>query len=269
MASNKFTISLQGPEYEKDVLYFNHFVDLLHTIQNGLSHLNRLILKTKESTLNYKISDLRRRNPFVIEFLTESKKDTKDVSQEVIQAFIDGFNAIENNLRPPEFFDFEMFEIVKRVGYMRKKYFSEITISNTHQNIIITKDLERYVDNLLGSDKEIYGSIKGMLELVNIHNQANKIYIYPTIGAKRVECIFPINLFEKIKEGIGRYVNVRGKLKYKGIQPFPYSVNINDIEIYPPEKELPSLDDLKGIAPNMTGDLTTEEFIRSIREEDE
>lgn len=268
MASNKITVSLQGLEKEGGFLYVNRFIDLLHIIQNGLAHLNRLILNTKETTLTYKISNLKHRNPFDVEILAEPKKATQDVSEQVITTFIDGFKAIENNRRPPNLFDYEMFSICKEIGNMRKNYFSDITITNTLESIVITEDLERYIDNLLGTDEISYGSVKGMLERINIHNQANKIYVYPTVGIKRVECKFPQDLFEKIKDGIGNYVNVRGKLRYKGIQPFPYSILIEDIEIYPLEKELPTLDELKGIAPDITGELTADEFIRSIREDD-
>ena len=37
--------------------------------------------------------------------------------------------------------------------------------------------------------------------------------------------------------------------------------------VFPPASTLPSLRDLYGIAPNATGDLTTEEFVRQLRDE--
>ena len=37
------------------------------------------------------------------------------------------------------------------------------------------------------------------------------------------------------------------------------------IEIYPPEDELPTIFDLRGIAPNATGDRKSEDFIRDLR----
>ena len=42
---------------------------------------------------------------------------------------------------------------------------------------------------------------------------------------------------------------------------------MTDIEIYPDEKELPSLFDLCGIAPNASNNLSSEDFIREMRDE--
>ena len=77
------------------------------------------------------------------------------------------------------------------------------------------------------------------------------------------------NMLDKIKQGLKHYVNVKGKVFYKSISKYPYKIVADAIDIYPPENELSKLSELRGIEPGLTGDMTTEEFIRSIREESE
>ena len=114
-----------------------------------------------------------------------------------------------------------------------------------------------------------FSSVRGMLESLNVHNDINKFYIYPSIGSNRIECKFDENMFDKIKQGLKHYVNVKGKVFYKSISKYPYKIVADAIDIYPPENELSKLSELRGIEPGLTGDMTTEEFIRSIREESE
>ncbi len=70
-----------------------------------------------------------------------------------------------------------------------------------------------------------------------------------------------------MKSAIDRHVQVFGELKYKRWDNFAYAVNVSDLEILPPDDELPSLFDLRGIAPNATGSQTAEEFVRVMRDE--
>jgi hypothetical protein len=64
-----------------------------------------------------------------------------------------------------------------------------------------------------------------------------------------------------------RYVEVGGSLRQKKAARYPYAIDVEHIEVFPQEKELPKLIDLLGIAPDATGELTSEEFVWSVRGE--
>jgi hypothetical protein len=99
---------------------------------------------------------------------------------------------------------------------------------------------------------------------VNLHN-THRFYIYPPVGPKQIECDFAPELRGRVKEGLDSYVRVFGKLRYKWLSPFPYAVNVTELEVYPPEDELPTIMNLKGIVPGLTGGLSSEEFVEKIR----
>jgi hypothetical protein len=43
-------------------------------------------------------------------------------------------------------------------------------------------------------------------------------------------------------------------------------VAVRQIEAFPPESELPTWDDLRGRAPDATGELSSEAFVRELRD---
>ncbi|EDN68927.1 hypothetical protein BGP_4210 [Beggiatoa sp. PS] len=87
------------------------------------------------------------------------------------------------------------------------------------------------------------------------------------LGAQNILCDFPKTLLQKAIAAIGHYVNVAGQYHYKYEHPYPYYVKVTEIEIYPDENQLPHLFDLRGIAPNATNGLNSEDFVRERRDE--
>jgi len=115
------------------------------------------------------------------------------------------------------------------------------------------------------------GEIMGCLEHVNIHGQENVFYIYPVIGPASVRCVFPVELLTDVSKAVskkGTRVIVSGSLKYEKQKTYPYEVVVKKIRIIK-EDDLPKLRDLVGLATDITGGLSSEEFIRKIRENDD
>jgi hypothetical protein len=120
--------------------------------------------------------------------------------------------------------------------------------------------LERENDNCVFS-------YEGELKQINLHNGISYFYIYPYGLPKKIKCNFPQELSDIAIEGIGRKVCITGEAVYTKNQQFPHAINVKEIDVYPPEIDLPTWEDLLGIAPNATGELLSEEFVRSLRNE--
>ncbi len=115
-------------------------------------------------------------------------------------------------------------------------------------------------------EREI-STMDGKLERINIHGSKNTFRIYPNLPrARYVDCDFPENLLEVVQGALGRYVSVWGECFYKPDAPFPYRMEVREMEVLPPSEELPSLSDLRGIAPDATGSLSAAEFVRKSRD---
>jgi hypothetical protein len=64
---------------------------------------------------------------------------------------------------------------------------------------------------------------------------------------------------------VDKYVTVFGRLRYKTWDRYPYAITADDIEVH--DVAATTLDDLKGIAPHATGNLTTQEFVDRLNDE--
>jgi hypothetical protein len=64
---------------------------------------------------------------------------------------------------------------------------------------------------------------------------------------------------------VGRRVEVTGTMKYRQGASFPHAIAVTAIDSFPPDDELPDWDDLRGRAPDATGALSSEAFVRELR----
>ena len=109
-------------------------------------------------------------------------------------------------------------------------------------------------------------TIDGKLEAIDIHEKRTfKIFTWaPSVAS--VKCTFPQDMLEQVTAALGKWVSVSGECRNRPDAIMPYEILVHKIEVLPPANELPSLNDLYGIAPNATGDKTPEEFVRELRD---
>lgn len=130
----------------------------------------------------------------------------------------------------------------------------------------LTPRIAQRIDKALAAAEECDGALEGMLEQINIHSGANTFHIYPDVGPQKVTCRFPGRIYDDAVSAVGRRVEVFGTLRYRARANFPHKIAVREIEAYPPEADLPDWDDLRGRAPEVTGSLTSEEFVRRLRD---
>jgi hypothetical protein len=57
-------------------------------------------------------------------------------------------------------------------------------------------------------------------------------------------------------------------LQFKSWDKHPYAIDAQSIDVHAPDSELPTFNDLKGIAPDLTGDVRSSDWVRKIRDEE-
>ena len=91
--------------------------------------------------------------------------------------------------------------------------------------------------------------------------------LYQAISRKVVRCDFPKVMREEIEEASKRRqrVAVSGVISYNSLGE-PLSIQIQrPLRILRRESELPGPAEMVGLAPDLTGDLDTEDYIKSVR----
>ncbi len=146
------------------------------------------------------------------------------------------------------------------------KSIGHLNLVSDGKELVINSEHRIDFENSIEGDYSAVGTIDGMLDAVNIHGKKNTLTVYPNIGKNKITCEFDSAYLDKIKELIGFYVEVRGEMKYRWRDKYPYAGSVGEIEAIR-EDNLPSFSDLYGMAPNATNGVPAEEFIARIRSE--
>ncbi|BBM89210.1 hypothetical protein COTS27_00905 [Spirochaetota bacterium] len=173
--------------------------------------------------------------------------------------------------------EYDILESYKKLSHLSKgkddRYNAVIKFPD-NKEVNIDENFVKNIDKLLkGSDSCITSyegcitSYEGELEQINLHDDINYFYIYPYSLPEKIRCVFPKELRNLVIKGIGRKVCVTGEAIYSKNQNFPCLIKAKEIDIYPSETDLPDWDNLFGIAPNATGELQSEDFVRRLRNE--
>ena len=128
---------------------------------------------------------------------------------------------------------------------------------------------ERLQKNLANTGKEqsCISSVEGKLEKIDIRSK-NAFTIYRDLpNCPPLQCNFPPELLEQVGRAIGRYVSVSGECVYAENANFPSRITVHEMKLLPDEKERVKLRDLQGVAPGLTGGLSSVEYVRRQRDE--
>lgn len=267
--SSYIELRLEGSPNDEGKIRINEFIEVLSIVRICLQKLDKHISKDRKPSAFYRIKDLKSGSASItIEAVPYKPKE----AIVILDRFVDSIYAIQEQNKLPEWFkDKELLEDFKGLTSQFKKHISNIEIKKDGKTIQIKKQLETNIEKILGEIVYIgKGSITGHLDIINVHIiNLNYFYIYPPIGPTKIRCDFKEELLNKIKQGIKRYVNVIGTLHYRKGEAFPAQIEVEDIQVYPSENELPTLGSLRGMAPDITGKLDSVAFIRKLREADE
>jgi hypothetical protein len=106
--------------------------------------------------------------------------------------------------------------------------------------------------------------IKGVVEAMNIHDSSH-FFLYPSIGPSKLKCKFPKDKRDEYVRHMGKYVRVFGDFTYEFLETHPSEVHVTSVQSIPDESSIPKASDLWRIAPNATGTIRSELFVRKLR----
>ena len=107
------------------------------------------------------------------------------------------------------------------------------------------------------------GFVLGWLRAVQ--EEHDSLWFIQPVKGDQVACVFRDGLMDDMKGGLGKYVKVTGTLSFRKKESLPYKIAVESIEVYPSEDQMPTLESLRGIAPHLTGDLDSVDFVRKLR----
>lgn len=263
----RITVTIQGSPQDNGRVRLSEFIKQLEAVKSSLKQTERLITESDEAGLYYQIVELTYASParVVIEPVATGP-ETVGLGDRTVKQYASNLRQVARGRRPARA-DLTALQSYQNLTSMLRQHVGKVTIKDGGKPILIDSKFTSKIAKIIGPDELAEGSMYGTLEWLNIHRNINRFHIYPTVGPDKIDCEFPSDIKPQVIAAIDKYVQVSGQLRYKHLEKFPYAINVEHIEVLPPENELPTLYDLRGIAPDATGDLSAADFVRTLRDE--
>ncbi len=263
MSDDSIKLIIEGRVEDDKHVLLPAFVDKLDALKKVLNQIDAI--QSGKQVSNYRIVNLSHSSPATVVIQAVPQEDGVDASA-TVNGVIDTINKITDG-KIPDNVDFSLLSKLKDLGKGVGTSISSLSLSAGNITAYIGKEFNAQVEMALSEEDVCFGSVEGVLEAINIHDNNNTFNIYPLVGASKVHCHFPPGLHDDAINGVDRKVSVDGVLTYRRGEVYPSSVEVKSIEVYPVEKDLPTFDDLFGIAQDATGQLSSEGFVRNLRDE--
>ena len=245
MAKRLIKIQLQGTPEDDYHVTLSVLIKKLESVRAALKQTEEMVTGNEKSFIEYKVIDLSHNSPatLVLEAISQPKRQA--MANTTVTKFISNLNQILSKGKISNKVDSQTLEAYKNLASYEDGI-TEFKITSDKLSIDIDNLFKDKVDSIIGEDELEKGSISGQLEWLNLHNN-NTFHIYPTVGAKKISCSFRNSLKLLVISAVDRHVRAFGELQYKRRDKFPYAMRVDEIEILPFDKDLPTLASLKGI----------------------
>lgn len=213
------------------------------------------------SDLEARVVDLSHSSPATIELQATWRSNRQPLN---VDSYFGSVRSVVEDGAAPRELGRPVFDALKEFVSVIGKGVSRATLQIGSQKIEIEQQARQRVEAVIEPDYTIEGEADGMLEAVSVHGKRNQFVLYPIIGPSRVNCYFSEEMLDRVKPALGRYVIVKGQLKYRWRDRFPTECRAGDIEILD-EADQPEIRDILAFAPDATGGKASEDFVREIR----
>jgi hypothetical protein len=262
--ADRITLIIEGLPEDDGRVRLGAFLSEIQNLSATITKLDREINDGKTATY-FRIAELSYSSPVRVVLEPQALPKQHYVGGAIVESLTRVTAALENGADLSGL-DADLLEEIRNLARPVGRTVKSAALVFRDRTFDLTPRIASKVDAALAVDEECEGALEGMLEQINLHHGANVFYIYPEIGPKKVSCHFPTRLYDEAVSAVGRKVEVSGTLHYRIGASFPHQIAVSHVEAYPPLSELPDWDDLRGRAPDATGTLSSEAFVRELRD---
>jgi len=204
----------------------------------------------------------------VIQATSRSKLAEKNFGPKVTEFFVRGWAQIEEaGLTPPLLSERGMLTARKLTRLIGKEGVTGFRVSIPDKAVEITSKSSTHLEPLTRVVQHSIGSVEGRLMTISIRGRS-RIILYHSRTGKAVTCSIPEAELPRLitTDMLGLRVIAYGRVS-SNVLGEPMRVDVEHVRPLRREEDLPDIADLSGKFPDLTGDLSTEEYLRSLRGE--
>ena len=258
------TLTVQGQLRD---ISLDAFLLVLRESHAILKELDRAASQQRNGTLTWGISGLKAGSA-VVEAQSRVIRGEEDFGPQVARSFVDGIHTIQTEAITPALFSLDSLTSIRRiVRSLGTEGVSALKVDapELDRSVQLSSEATSNVEALIGIRHKRIGSVEGKLELISIHGTGRRFNVYHAITRRAVRCNLTKEMENEVIRNLGRRVIVSGIVSYN-TRGEPVGVNVDRMRVLKEEKDLPRIGDIIGMAPDITGQLATEEYIREMRD---
>ncbi len=263
-SDDRITLIVEGLSEDEGQMRFAAFMAQLQNLGNAINRMDREAGDGKAASY-FRITELSYKSPTRIA-IEPSALPKRDYTGHLIIKQLNEVATALSERTSLVGFDADLLEYIRALAKPVGRSVKSSTLVFNGNQLDLTEKITRQVDEALAIEDECEGSVDGMLEQINVHLGANIFHTYPDVGPKKVTCRFPSRLYDDAVSVVGKRVEVLGTLNYRIGASFPHLIAVTGINPFPPDIEIPDWEDLRGRAPDATGVLSSEAFVRELRD---
>ncbi len=214
---------------------------ILREVEHGL--LASQGSTTRRDAVRWVVSGARKSSPLELRFTGQmiNPRGPVELVPKTVETIVTGIKAIARQPQRPRYFSDAALEEAKALANL-----ASVSLKNgAARPALLNRKVAEHIDELIGPKITSVGTVIGRLEGLTIHGK-KILVIYEQLSGRRVECVFPDVMLDKALAGFNKRVSVYGTIHSRATGE-RLSVDVEEMEIYPPDSELPSAEDVRGI----------------------
>lgn len=257
-------------EGEGKPVSFDSFVGSMNRARFMLRDVDQVISAGRGPALEWILADLGMNSPSpvaVLESRLRSRRVDERIAEEVTGSFVGALaTAEQGEALPANLSDTGLDHLLKLATNLGKNgaaRFEAIFVEQDTQATLSPASAQ-HVERLLVPKSRAIGSITGHLEVVSLH-RGYRYSVYDAVTHRAVRCDFPEAELESVKAALGHRVMISG-IVHRNVKGQPLKIDQPRLTMLPTRNGLPTTEQLVGSDPDFTGELTTDEYVRQLRD---
>jgi hypothetical protein len=180
--------------------------------------------------------------------------------QRVVDAFVEGLGLLDEGAEWPLYFNDAAIKATERlVGAIRGDV-TRITVSRADGALVlVTERVSANIKALTSGSYTEFGSVEGLLEGLSLAVRPT-VRLRDEASGRSIEASFKMHQFDALRDALNHRVLLSGELVYTARGRLNALRSITSIRRLRESGDV-GIDQVLGIAPDMTGDLSTEDFL--------
>ena len=237
-----------------------------------LSSIDRLEVQESSARLHWTVADLSANGVLRARLTPRTIPEKRSLGSASVPptALVDGLLSLAERAEIPDLFTEESVKRVDRLGQpsrgVRGVTLASVNAEGYAGEAVRISDLVRSnAKAAIASRETSVGSVSGIIDVLNARRRGPmRGSIYNPRTRHAVTCLVPAERADTFVEAFGHRVLVGGVLHRNELGQV-ISVDVDEVQVMPEGFRTPTVDELLGVDPAWTGELSTSDYLARLR----